>query len=113
LATNAVDQLNSAMFKTWTIILLGLTPLALGVLGLRTHRLARGINAMALSGGSLCLIVGCVNLARQDQSTMEIPTRRLLARDSMAVRRRNQHASRSAPGIHTLRAVRPDSADLD
>jgi hypothetical protein len=72
-ATNAIDHLSTALFNTWTIVLLGLTPLAIGIAALRSHRHPTWIAAIALLGGASCLVTGCVNLARVDQSSMEIP----------------------------------------
>jgi hypothetical protein len=72
-ATNAIDKLNTSLFDTWTIVYLGLAPLLLGTVALRTRRYPVGVGALALAGGLVCLAVGFVNLLRQDQTATQIP----------------------------------------
>jgi len=72
-AANALDHLNMAMFNTWTAVFLGVAPILLAVAAFRVHRYSLWTNLTALSGGAICLVVGCVNLGLDDQSTLDIP----------------------------------------
>ena len=72
-ATNAIDRLNSALFDTWTIVFLGLAPLLLGVAMLRTRRFPAWLGVLGALGGAVCVVVGCINLARDDQTTTQVP----------------------------------------
>jgi hypothetical protein len=72
-AANTLDHLNSALFSTWTAVFLGLTPILLGVAALQARRFPVWINVVAVLGGGLCLVVGSVNLGRDDQSTLDLP----------------------------------------
>ena len=72
-ATNAIDHVNTAMFDTWTLVLLGLAPILIGVAAVRERRFTLWINVVALVGGAVCAFVGVVNLGLEDQSTLEIP----------------------------------------
>ena len=72
-ATNAVDRLNTALFDTWTIVFLGIAPLVLGLAVLRIRRFPRWLGVLGAVGGTVCLVIGCVNLAREDQTSMQTP----------------------------------------
>ena len=72
-ATNAVERLNTALFNTWTIVFLGLAPLLLGLAVLRSRRYPAWLGVLAGVGGAVCLVVGCVNLARDDQTSTQTP----------------------------------------
>ena len=72
-ATNAVDRLNTAMFNTWTIVFLGLAPLLLGLAVLRMRRFPNWLGVLGAVGGAVCLVIGCVNLAREDQTSTQTP----------------------------------------
>jgi hypothetical protein len=72
-ATNGVDRLNTALFNTWTIVLLGLAPLLLGIAVLRIRRFPKWFGVLGAIGGTMCLVVGCMNLAREDQTSMQTP----------------------------------------
>ena len=72
-AANALDHLNNALFSTWTAVFLGLTPVLLGIAALRARVFAVWINVIAVLGGALCVVVGSVNLGRDDQTTLDVP----------------------------------------
>jgi hypothetical protein len=72
-AANALDHVNTAMFDTWTLVLLGLAPILIAIAALLEHRFRLWVNVLALVGGAVCAFVGAVNLGRDDQSTLEIP----------------------------------------
>jgi uncharacterized membrane protein YidH (DUF202 family) len=71
-ATNALDRINSAMFASWTIVLLGAAPVLLGALQLRSRSLGR-LGYAAIVGGAVCAVVGVASLLTDDQSTYDIP----------------------------------------
>ena len=71
-ATNALDHANSALFATWTIVLLGLAPLLLGAAQWRFASAAR-LGTAAMIGGAVCFIVGIGELLTADQSSYDIP----------------------------------------
>ncbi len=72
-ATNAIDKLSTALFATWTLVLLGIVPLLLAVAAVRTRRYPWAVSGMAGVGGLGCAVVAVVNLVRVDQSATEIP----------------------------------------
>jgi hypothetical protein len=71
-ATNALDHLSAGMFATWTIVLLGVAPILLGIGQLRSGAMAR-LGYGAIVGGLVCVVVGVGSLLKQDQSTFDIP----------------------------------------
>jgi hypothetical protein len=72
-ATNAVERLNTALFNTRTIVFLGLMPLLLGLAVLLARRYPAWHGALGAVGGAVCLVVGCVNVAREDQTSTQTP----------------------------------------
>jgi hypothetical protein len=72
-ATNAIDHVNTALFATWTIVYLGITPVLLGVAALRRRVAHLAFGVLAIVGGACCAVVGVVNLLHNDQSTTIIP----------------------------------------
>jgi len=72
-ATNAVERLNTALFNTWTIVFLGVAPLLLGLAVLRMRRFPGWLGVVGAVGGLVCLAIGCVNLAREDQTSTQTP----------------------------------------
>ena len=71
-ATNAVDHISGALFATWTIVLLGLAPLLLGAMQLRSGGTG-WLGLAAVVGGAVCAVVGVGSLLVSDQSTYDIP----------------------------------------
>lgn len=72
-ATNALDHTLTSVFNLWSILLLGISPLLLGVAVLRTRRYATWLAWAAMAGGVLCLGTGTVGLTRTDQDPLVIP----------------------------------------
>lgn len=71
-ATNALDHVNSAMFASWTIVLLGIAPVLLGIAQLRARTASR-LGLAAIVGGAVCFVVGIAQLLTADQSTYDVP----------------------------------------
>jgi hypothetical protein len=71
-ATNALDHVSAALFATWTIVLLGIAPVLLG-LGQVRARFGARLGYGAIVGGLVCVVVGIGSLLKQDQSTFDIP----------------------------------------
>ena len=71
-ATNALDHLTGALFATWTIVLLGVSPILLGASQLRAGRTSR-LGYVAVLGGLVCVVVGVASLLTSDQSSYDIP----------------------------------------
>lgn len=62
-STAAVDQINAALFATWTVLLLGIAPILMtGALRL-AGRSPWWQTALGSGGGLLCLVVGILELA--------------------------------------------------
>lgn len=72
-ATSAIDHANTAMFATWTIVLLGVTPVLLGAAMWVGKVYPSWLAAGGVVGGLLCLGVGFVNLLRANQDPTVIP----------------------------------------
>jgi hypothetical protein len=72
-ATNALDHTLGAVFNTWSIVLLGVSPLLLGAAALRTRRYPSWLGWAAVVGGVVCLATGAVGLMRADQDPLVIP----------------------------------------
>ena len=72
-ATSALDHANTAIFATWTIVLLGATPLLLGAAMWVGKSYPSWLAAGGVIGGLLCLGVGVVNLLRADQDPTTVP----------------------------------------
>jgi hypothetical protein len=72
-STHAIDGMNSALFATWTVVLLGLVPLLIvgGVWSARS--LPRWLGVAGVMGGALCVGVGVFDLLHQDQGDANIP----------------------------------------
>jgi hypothetical protein len=71
-ATNALDHASSAMFATWTLVLLGIAPILISVMQLRGDR-RRMLGVTGLVGGAVCVVVGVGSLLRDDQSAYDVP----------------------------------------
>jgi Domain of unknown function (DUF4386) len=72
-STNAIDGMSSALFATWTVVLLGLVPLLIAG-GVWTARsLPRWLGVVGIVGGVLCVGVGLFDLLHQDQGDANIP----------------------------------------
>jgi hypothetical protein len=103
-ATEAIDRINTALFDTWTVVFLGVAPLLLGIAMLRTRRYPAWLGVLGTVGGAVCLVVGCINLGRQDQTTTQVPflvgslliTAWLLGAGALLFRMNNDEASRAA-----------------
>ena len=61
------------MFNTWTIVFLGIAPVLIGVAMVRTRRYPKWLGALGIVGGAVCFVVGCLNIARQDQTSTQTP----------------------------------------
>ena len=72
-ATNALDKLNGAMFATWTIVLLGIAPLIIGLAQLRSRVVATWLAMTAMAGGLICAVVGVGALMDSSQSDFDVP----------------------------------------
>ena len=72
-ATSAIDHVNSAMFSTWTILFVGLGPLLIGVAMLQSRAFPSWLAGLGVVGGLGCLVIGCLNLVREDQTALNIP----------------------------------------
>jgi hypothetical protein len=71
-ATNALDHATSAMFASWTIVLLGIAPVLLGAAQLRSRNMSR-LGWAAVVGGAVCVVVGIGELLKADQSSFDVP----------------------------------------
>lgn len=71
-AAVGVDKLNSALFAGWTIVLLGVAPLLIGIAILRANRLPNWQGGIAVLGGGICAVAGTVDLLKADQSSMDL-----------------------------------------
>ena len=72
-ATNSVDHVNAALFDVWTIVLLGIAPLLLGIAMLGFGRYPTYVALTGVAGGAVCICVGFVNLLKEDQSSTQWP----------------------------------------
>jgi len=72
-ATNAVDRINTGALGAWTIVFLGVAPLLIGGAALAARQRPVWVSLSGAVGGALCVVVGFINLSRQDQSSTEIP----------------------------------------
>jgi hypothetical protein len=71
-ATNAVDHVNAALFSAWTIALLGLAPLLIGLAQLRDRTLTAPATGLGIVGGVLCVVVGVGELLTDDPSSWDV-----------------------------------------
>lgn len=71
-ATNALDHASSGLMAMWTITLLGIAPVLLGLAQMREMSGAR-LPFLAVLGGTICVFVGIAELLKSDQSTFDIP----------------------------------------
>lgn len=71
-ATNAIDHVSAALFALWTLVLLGVAPMLLGVAQMR-ERVAARLGIAAIGGGAICLMVGIADLLVADQSSFDVP----------------------------------------
>lgn len=72
-ATNSLDQLITAVFNTWSVLVLGLGPLLLGAAVLRSRRYPTWLGWAAVVGGLVCLGTGLSGLMMSDQDPLTIP----------------------------------------
>ena len=72
-ATNAVDHISTAMFNVWTMVLLGISPLLLGMAAMRSGRYPTWLAWAATAGGAVCSVVGFWGLGTSDQDMLVIP----------------------------------------
>lgn len=72
-ATNAIDRINTGALGAWTIVFLGLAPLLIGGAALMARRKPTWVGLSGMAGGALCLVVGFIDLSRQDQEPTQIP----------------------------------------
>jgi len=72
-ATSAVDHLNTALFATWVIVLLGLGPLLISLAMLSSRRYPAWLGGAGALGGLICVFVGVFYLLRSDQTPANIP----------------------------------------
>ena len=72
-ATNALDHVSSALFATFTVFLLGVAPLLLGWAMLRVKGFYPAwLAGLGMAGGTVCVVVGFMNLLTSDQADNEI-----------------------------------------
>lgn len=69
-STAAVERINTAMFSTWTMILLGVTPLLLVAAMWLTRSFPSWLSIAGGVGAVVCLLTALINIAREDQSTL-------------------------------------------
>jgi hypothetical protein len=72
-AANAIDQLSTAIFNVWTMVLLGVSPLLLGMAAVRSKRYPAWVALAAVAGGAVCTVVGLWGLGTTDQEMFQIP----------------------------------------
>jgi hypothetical protein len=72
-STNAIDQVSSALFATWTVFFLGVAPLLIGWAIYRARMFPSWVAVLAMVGGAVCIVVGFLNLLTSDQADNEIP----------------------------------------
>lgn len=72
-ATNSIDHLNAALFDVWTVVLLGVAPVLLGLAMRGAQRYPSYVGLLGLVGGAVCLVVGFINLLKEDQSSTQWP----------------------------------------
>ncbi|MBK5306749.1 MAG: DUF4386 family protein [Frankiaceae bacterium] len=71
-ATEALDKANSSLFSTWTLLLLGLAPLLIGVAMLQARRFSTWLAGVGIVGGLICAFVGVANLLMEDQAALNL-----------------------------------------
>lgn len=72
-AVNAIDNVSSAMFSVWTLVLLGVSPFLLGLAAIRSGRIASWLGGAAVLGGVVSAGVGLAGLADVDGDSLLIP----------------------------------------
>jgi hypothetical protein len=72
-ATNAIDHINTGMFGAWTIVFLGVAPFLIGGAALAARQRPIWVGLTGAVGGALCVVVGFINLSREDQTPTQIP----------------------------------------
>ena len=72
-AANAIDHISTAMFNIWTMVLLGVSPLMLGMAAIRSKRYPAWVALAAVAGGAVCTVVGLWGLGTRDQEMFQIP----------------------------------------
>jgi hypothetical protein len=69
-ATAAVDRINTAMFSTWTLLLLGVTPLLLAAAMWIERSYPKRLAIAGGAGAIGCLVTAVFDLVKEDQSTL-------------------------------------------
>jgi hypothetical protein len=72
-ATNSLDHTLTALFNTWSVLVLGIAPLLLGAAALRTKRYPAWLGYVAVVGGLVCTATGLIGLMTDDQDPLVIP----------------------------------------
>jgi hypothetical protein len=72
-AANALDHVSSALFASFTVLLLGAAPLLISVAMHARADFARWLTLLGGLGGAVCIVVGFMNLLTSDQGDNEIP----------------------------------------
>jgi hypothetical protein len=72
-ATDSLEKVNNSLFSLWTIVFLGLAPIALGVAMRHVAAFGQLLGSLGAVGGILCVVVGAINLMRSDQDVTVIP----------------------------------------
>jgi len=72
-AANAVDQVGTAMFHMWTVVLLGVSPILLGMAAVRTGRYPAWMAWAAIVGGVAAVLTGMAGLAGAEGDDLTLP----------------------------------------
>lgn len=72
-AVNAVDHVSTALFNVFTFVLLGVSPLLLGMAAIRSRRYPAWLGWAATAGGAVCTVVGLWGLGTRDQDMLVLP----------------------------------------
>lgn len=72
-AVNAIDHVSTALFNVFTLVLLGVAPLLIGLAAMRSRRYPAWVAWAATVGGAVCFVVGLWGLGTTDQDMLVIP----------------------------------------
>ena len=72
-AANAVDHVASAMFNMFTIVLLGVSPLLLGMAAVRSGRYPAALAWIAVVGGAAAVLTGMAGLGGAEGDDLLVP----------------------------------------
>lgn len=67
-SANSLDHLNGALNASWTLVLLGVTPVLLALAQLRSATAPRGLAVLGISAGTICIVVALFDLVARDQA---------------------------------------------